>query len=285
MPTAYSAALALQKLVHRPWLAFAANGFMALKGDRRRFAVDRSGNWVNAQPEATIVGPDLHTAYFEQVRAAIASYWFHEYTPRDGDVVIDVGAGIGEDAVVLSHLVGTKGSVHAIEAHPATYDCLRSTVERSKLTNVDIYQIAITQENGTVSISDDTHHLSNSIMGKSGGLAVEAQSLDHFIDHSGHSTIDLLKMNIEGAERGAMLGLEKQARNVRHLAISCHDFVAEAGGGEQFRTKEAVRRRLVELGYVVSERSDAANPWEADVLFGSLPRGSDEVDARDKSNI
>lgn len=244
---------------------------MSLKGDRRRFAVDRTGNWINAQPEGTLVGPDLHTAYLGQVQAAIASHWFHEYTPRTGDVVIDVGAGIGEDAVVISQLVGATGRVHAIEAHPATFACLRSTVALSKLANVTIHQIAITEENGTVSISDDAHHLANSIIGHSGGLEVEAQSLNHFIAQSGHPTIDLLKMNIEGAERGAILGLDKQARNIRHLAISCHDFVADAGGDAQFRTKDAVRRRLLELGYVVTERSDAETPWENDVLFARRP--------------
>lgn len=267
MPTAYNTAIAFQKYLPRSWLAFAANRVMALKGDRRRFGVDRSGNWINAQPEGTFVGPDLHTAYFGRVQATIASYWFHDYTPSAGDVVIDVGAGIGEDAVVLSHLVGPSGRVHAIEAHPGTYACLVSTVQLSKLANVETHKLAITQANGTVSISDDAHHLANSIVSGSGGLEVEAQSLDHFIEQSGHPAIDLLKMNIEGAELGAMLGLDQQAGKVRHLAISCHDFIAERDGGEQFRTKDAVRQRLIELGFTVTERQDANTLWEADVLF------------------
>lgn len=267
MPTSYNIALAAQRFLPRPWLAFAANKIMALKGDRRRFAVDRSGNWINAQPEGTFVGPDLHTAYFGQVHSAIASYWFHEYTPGNGDIVMDVGAGIGEDAVVLSHLVGPSGRVHAIEAHPGTYACLDSTVQLSKLANVETHKLAITQANGTVSISDDAHHLANTIVGGGGGLEVEAQSLDHFIEQSRHPAIDLLKMNIEGAERGAMLGLERQAGKVRHMAISCHDFIAERDGGEQFRTKDAVRQRLIELGFTVTERYEANTPWEADVLF------------------
>lgn len=265
--SAYRLALALQKHIPRPWLATVANGLMALKSDRRRFAVDRSGNWINAQPEGTFVGPDLHTAHFGQVEKVVADYWFRDYTPREGDIVIDVGAGIGEDALVISHLVGATGCVHAIEAHPATFACLQSTVALSGLTNVAAHQIAITEENGTVSISDDAHHLANSIVGQTGGLEVEAQSLDQFIEQSGHPAIDLLKMNIEGAERGAVLGLDKHARNVRHLAISCHDFIADGGGGEQFRTKDAVRRRLLDLGYAVTERPDAATAWERDVLF------------------
>lgn len=63
LPTAYSIALALQKFLPRSWLAFAANRVMAVKGDQRRLAVDRSGNWINAQPEGSFVGPDLDTAH------------------------------------------------------------------------------------------------------------------------------------------------------------------------------------------------------------------------------
>lgn len=267
MPSAYSSALAAQKLVPRSWLAFVANRVMALKHDRRRFGVDRSGNWINAQPEGTFVGPDLHTAYYDQIHQAVASYWFHDYAPRAGDVVIDVGAGIGEDAVVLSNMVGPNGRVHAIEAHPGTHACLKSTVACSNITNIDVHLLAITAENGTVSITDDANHLANSIIGTVGGIEIEAQSLDTFIEQSGHQAIDLLKMNIEGAERGALLGLERHAAKIRNMAISCHDFVADKGGGEQFRTKQDVRQRLLDLGFTVVERSDATKAWEADVLF------------------
>lgn len=269
MPSAYQTALMLQKIIPRRWLAGVANRVMSAKGDRRRFAVDRAGNWVNSQPEGTFVGPDLHTAHYKQVEQAISSYWFQGYTPAEGDVVIDVGAGIGEDAVVLSHLVGPRGHVDAIEAHPATFECLRSTVQRSRLANVAVHQKAIMRENGTVSISNDSNHLANSIVNQGTGLKVEGLSLDIFIDQSGHSRIDLLKMNIEGAERDALLGLEKYAPIVHHLAVSCHDFVADAGGGDNLRTKDAVRRRLVELGYTVTDRIDPATPWEADALFAN----------------
>lgn len=269
LPTAYSTAAFLQKIIPRSWLAIAANGLMVMRGDARRFAVDESGNWINTQFEGTFVSPDVHTGHFRQIEATVGGYWFHEYTPMAGDIVIDVGAGIGEDAVVLSRLVGPEGRIHAIEAHPGTFACLASTVERSGLTNVDTYQLAIAEQDGTVSISDDSNHLANSIVGGGNGVAVEAQSLDHFIERSAHPVIDLLKMNIEGAERGAMLGLNRQAGKVRRLAISCHDFVADLGFGDQFRTRDAVRKRLLELGFTVTERSDAKTPWEADVLFAS----------------
>lgn len=259
----------MQKYIPRSWLALVANGVMAAKGDNRRFAADRTGNWSNIQPEATIVGPDLHTAHFSQVEATVRSYWFQEYTPTGGDIVIDIGSGIGEDVVVFSHLVGKSGRVHAVEAHPRTFKCLEATVRESKLTNVILDPIAITETNGVVHISDDAHHLASSIINGDTGIAVEAESLDRFIDRSGHSAIDFLKMNIEGAERGAFLGLERHAGRIRRMAVSCHDFVAEAGESDDYRTKDFVRQRLTDLGFVVTSRVNATTPWEADVLFAS----------------
>ena len=268
MPSAFEMATTLQRYVPRRWLALVANRVMAAKRDQRRFAVDGAGNWVNSQPQGSFVGPDLHTAHYAQIEAQVSAYWFHFYRPKAGDVVIDVGAGIGEDAVVLSHLVGTRGKVYAIEAHPGICGCLESTIERSRLANVLPYQLAIMERDGAVTITDDSAHLGNSIVAGGLGLEVEGWSLDHFIASTGEAKIDFLKMNIEGAESGALRGLDEQAAKIRNVAISCHDFVARAGGGDHFRTREEVRTRLLELGFTVEQRTGDLLPWEADVMFG-----------------
>ena len=268
MPALLDLARSVEKIVPLRLVALAGSMLMRLRGDKRRFQVDRDGHWVNQQPDAGFVSPDLHTAHKQQIVETVSSYWFHDYSPQAGDVVVDVGAGIGEDAVVLSDLVGPTGAVHAIEAHPDVYQCLVSTASRSRLGNVECHHLAITEQDGDVTISNDTHHLANSIIGTSDGIKVPALSLDHFFEREKLNRIDLLKMNIEGAERGAMIGLEKHADRVRNVAISCHDFIADGGGGDQFRTKDHVRQRLLDLGFVITERRDATTAWEADVLFG-----------------
>ena len=268
MPSLLGLARSVRNIVPLSLVAAAGTAMMRVRGDPRRFEVDSDGQWVNRQPQGCFVSPEIHTAHYHQVAALVSGHWFHEYAPRPGDVVIDVGAGIGEDAVILSRLVGDEGLVHAIEAHPGTFQCLQATVEQSALRNVRTHRLAIMERDGCVTISDDAHHLANSILAGGEGIEVEGWSLDRFIESTGHASIDLLKMNIEGAERGAMLGLDRHAGKIRNVAISCHDFIADGGGGDQFRTKDAVRRRLAELGFRVRERSDATVPWEADVLFG-----------------
>ena len=75
-------------------------------------------------------------------------------------------------------------------------------------------------------------------------------------------------MNIEGAERLAIRGLEGIIERTRHVCIGCHDFLADDGGSEQMRTKELVREFLVEHGFRVTTRDDAADPWTRDYVYG-----------------
>ena len=142
-----------RKGLRRP-IAAAASAVMKLRGDERRFEVDALGRWVNRLPEATFVSPDMHTAHYAQVEAMVFDYWCEFYRPKAGDVVVDVGAGIGEDSVVFGKLVGSGGRTVAIEAHPATFSALEATVGRSGLTNVVPVQRAIADKDGLLRIGD-----------------------------------------------------------------------------------------------------------------------------------
>ena len=242
---------------------------MKWRGDNRRFGVDRDGHWLNIQPEATFVSPDIYTPFYAQVEGSVIDYWCTFDRPQSGDTIIDVGAGIGEDALVFSKLVGPSGRVIAIEAHPNTFACLKGTIERSGLTNVVAVQCAIADREGTLTMSDDSEHLANSMLKTGGGVEVPAKTLDALLVELGIDQVDLLKMNIEGAERPAMAGMTGSAPRIRTVAISCHDLVADAGGGDEFRTRDFVRPALEAMGYVVRQRAEAAHPWLRDTLFGT----------------
>jgi hypothetical protein len=58
------------------------------------------------------------------------------------------------------------------------------------------------------------------------------------------------------------------SRRIRHVVISCHDFIGEAGGGDQFRTFGEVRQRLEELGFDLSTRPDHPQPWVRFYVYG-----------------
>ncbi len=82
----------------------------------------RDGAWIHHYRGAKIPHASLGRAAPPGVLTAAARELFlYEYTPRAGDVVFDVGAGIGAEALLFSRLVGASGRVVSLEAHPDTY--------------------------------------------------------------------------------------------------------------------------------------------------------------------
>jgi FkbM family methyltransferase len=154
------------------------------------------------------------------------------YKPRLDDVIIDIGAGRGEDTLAFARRVGPNGKVFAIEAHPSTYNYLRWFCERNQLNNVVPVDLAIMDASGTAYIEDGDHWASNTVYASGNGRSVRATTLDQFCNEQRIDRIDFLKMNIEGSEIAALQGMEKTIERIRVICVCCHDFRAHHGDGE-----------------------------------------------------
>ena len=228
----------------------------------------REGDWIHRYrgariPHATLGRASPPAAFTAEAR----DMFLYEYTPGEGDTVFDVGAGVGAETLLFSRLVGPSGRVVSLEAHPRTYERLARLCEVNRLANVTPLQVAAADEERTVAISDIEHYLQNTLV-DAGGIQVPARRIDAIARDLGITGIDLLKMNIEGAERLAIRGLDGIIASTRHVCISCHDFLADGGGPQQMRTKALVRDFLVEHGFHVITRDDAPDPWTRDYLYG-----------------
>jgi FkbM family methyltransferase len=226
------------------------------------------GEWVHRYRGARIPHAGLGRAAPPAVFTAQARDLFlHEYEPGAGDVVFDVGAGIGAETLVFSRLVGATGRVVAIEAHPRTFARLQRLVEANRLANVTTLQVAVSDADGTTEISDSGTHVRNTT--GAGDIRIPARRIDTLAQELGIDQIDLLKMNVEGAERSALPGAGELLERTRHAVISCHDFLADDGGDDALRTKHFVRDFLRNRGFAVTTRDDAPDPWTRDYVYGS----------------
>jgi FkbM family methyltransferase len=90
--------------------------------------------------------------------------WFHAYKPRPGDLIIDAGAGKGEDTVISSKAVGPTGKVHSIEAHPITFRCLHLFCQLNLLHNVTATNFAIIDATRPVAIETQRGWQANRIV-------------------------------------------------------------------------------------------------------------------------
>ena len=230
----------------------------------------QDGAWIHGYRGAKIPHAVLGRAAPPEVFTAEArDIFLHGYTPRRGDTVFDVGAGIGAETLLFARLVGPLGRVVSLEPHPRTYDRLARLVTANRLANVTPLQVAASNVDGDVVITDSDRHLQNTIVEhESGGISVRARRIDTIARELGVTTVELLKMNIEGAEQLAIEGLDRLIGGIRHVCISCHDFLADGGGAERLRTKAIVREFLVDNGFRVTTREDASDPWTRDYLYG-----------------
>ncbi len=229
--------------------------------DRSRFAYYRDS-------------PAAWKTKLETIIAASEDFWFHRYQPRPGDTIVDVGAAAGEDALVFSRAVGEAGRVIAIEAHPRTFSYLEKVCRWNSLANTTCLLCATMDRSCTVEIEDREKFISNTVLqlaAESGArrLEVRGETLDRLLSEQGVTEIDFLKMNIEGAERLAIDGMQESLANSRHVCIACHDFRADRGEGEAFRTRDYIAQRLEAQGFRLTRREDDPRPYVRDHIYAS----------------
>jgi FkbM family methyltransferase len=236
-----------------------------------RIFVDKEGDWHNRRGQTTFVAPSLHAVSYAEVESYALGGWCYDYMLKDGDVVVDIGAGIGDDAIVFSRLVGPKGRIIAIEAHPRTFGCLAKTIKLNHLHNVVAVNVATSDEDGEIDIFDSENYLSsNTVNGQKGkSVAVKASRLDDILRDLRIPNPQLIKINIEGAETATLRGAEETLRVTPRIVVSCHDFISDGGGDPVFRTYNECRTILLDAGYSLRERRDDHQPWFAYYLYGS----------------
>jgi FkbM family methyltransferase len=201
-------------------------------------------------------------------------FWLQHYCPQEGDVIVDVGAGRGEDTVTFSRAVGKTGRVIAIEAHPVTFAILRNFCRLNRLSNVTLLQLALMDKSGNVQMAASTSGWKvNAIERREGssGIQVRAATLNDVCEEQGLKDIAFLKMNIEGAERFALLGMEPVVPRIRQICVACHDFWWECGHAEQFRTRAFVEQFLMDHGFTLASRPDDPRDYVRDHVFGLRP--------------
>ena len=140
---------------------------------------------------------------------------------KKGDVVLDIGANIGYYTLIFAKLVGEEGKVFAFEPDPTNFSLLKKNVEMNSYKNVVLIQKAVSNKTGKARLylSEDNmgdHRIYDSHDGRK-FIEIETISLDdYFKDYNGK--IDFIKMDIQGAEGGAIQGmfnLLKKNNNVK----------------------------------------------------------------------
>jgi FkbM family methyltransferase len=143
--------------------------------------------------------------------AQITRLGVYEYESRgvkDGDIVLDAGAHVG--SFVRAALDRGAARVVAIEPVALNLDCLRKTFDgKVRSGRVVPLPVAILDRDGEMWIGSDDG-MSGEVSGKprekGESEKVEVTTIDAIVDKLALARVDFIKMDIEGAERLAVMG-------------------------------------------------------------------------------
>lgn len=140
---------------------------------------------------------------------------------RKGDTVLDIGAHIGYFTILLAQLTGESGTVVAFETHPANAALLRRSMDESGYKHVVIENKAVTAHSAKLELFASSkgsvdHRIVGSLKGRD-RIQVDGVALDDYFDPN--TRIDFIKMDIQGAEGHAILGMKNLIAHQDRLTI------------------------------------------------------------------
>lgn len=196
------------------------------------------------------------TASFEEVGKAERAF-YRSYI-RDGMTVVDAGANVGELTVEFARLAG-HGTVYAFEPSSRAFSRLRETIDSSGFDNVVLNQLALADEEGSklLHVFDDTFLAWSSFAERpleQYGIAVkpvaaenvQATTIDLYCASRNVPQIDLLKIDVEGAELQVMMGARAM---LEHRRIACVVFEFGQTTFDMGNSPRLIEEFLASVGY------------------------------------
>jgi FkbM family methyltransferase len=173
--------------------------------------------------------------------------------------------GVGEDIELDLALIGLKGmEVHAFDPTPNSVDWVQG---QNLPPGFYFHPWGVAENDGVMffyprkrrdgSSSKVMYTLLEDPETRTGRVEVPVKSIDSITQTLGHSSVDLLKMDIEGAEYEVLEGLLASGLRPRQLLVEFHHRHA---GLDKAQTQDAVRA-LREAGYGLADISSTGREF------------------------
>jgi FkbM family methyltransferase len=215
---------------------------------RYRFHMDLSLGWLQ---KIYFLKPDVYEWETQQALRR----WI-----RPGMTVLDIGAHIGYMTLLLADLVGPLGRVYAFEPASRIYSLLKRNVESNDLNHVTTVQMALADRASVIPLYINPVNDGNNSLGSMkdnpdfSGVnpedhqeKVPTDTLDHFLQARGIQHVDLIKIDVEGAEPLVFSGARDLLSRPDAPLIICE--VGDINQPYFGQREEDLRKQLYALGY------------------------------------
>src|SRR5919112_697369 len=152
------------------------------------------------------------------------------FLPKQGDIVVDIGAHMGRYTIIASKRVGTNGKVVAIEAHPGNFEMLNRNIKLNQLANVIPLNYAVYSKETKIKlyVPDEEsgytiYHtlISDRATNEEKFVEVNANTLDYLLQSKGikQEEVNWIKIDVEGAEFEVLKGAANILSKSKDIAL------------------------------------------------------------------
>ncbi len=169
-----------------------------------------------------------------------------------GNMVIDVGANVGDITMHMAKLVGPEGRVYAFEPHPVNHGRVMRNLALNAFGNIKLERMGLGNDPGKFAMQsrDDANQGMNRIVPGSQGISsdesIDVTTLDDYVRENGLRSLEVIKIDVEGFESRVIQGGMATLRRWKPVLFIEVD---EVNLAEQGSSPQQLLALLVELGY------------------------------------
>lgn len=168
---------------------------------------------------------------------------------KPGFVILDIGANVGLYSLLGSELVGSEGRILAFEPEPNTYAALLKNLSVNRIHNVSALPMALSDSNGLVELAvpeevkakfeyGDSYLSMKPADANKSTAPIPCRRLDEVLEEMNILKVDVVKINVEGAEYLCLSGAKGLLNGVHKpvILLECDEVLSRRFGYSVFDT-------------------------------------------------
>lgn len=184
-----------------------------------------------------------------------------------GQTVLDIGTNVGEVLLHFGRRVGPRGRAIGFEPNPETLEkCLRN-ITLNPSPKVEIHGVALGDRPGEVMLGRPTaaNAGADRVVTSGEGVRVPITTLDRFVEEQALTTVDLIKIDVEGFDLNVLRGAERTIELFRPILFV---ELSDSNLREQGESAAGLVKWLEEHRYFVADALTGDRVGSGDALDG-----------------
>jgi len=161
-----------------------------------------------------------YLSFLYQYKEIFVDEYYKFQSDNDSPVIYDCGSNVGTSCAYFK-MIYPNAIIKAFEAEQGIAELLKTNIKNNRLTNIEVIEKAVWIDNKGVNLSVEGAD-SSSVYLVENVRKVDSVRLKDLLDSE--SNVDMLKMDIEGAENDVILDCGDSLKVVNNIFIEYHAY-------------------------------------------------------------